>query len=62
MGHTFSSLMAETTKLPILAFGALPGNLSSKEQKSSQPFSEETSLELVWLVRKKYITQYNQIE
>ena len=34
MGHTFSSLMAETTKLPILAFGALPDNLSSKELKA----------------------------
>ena len=33
MGHVFSSLTAETTKLPILAFEALPGYLSSKELK-----------------------------
>ena len=34
MGHTFSSLMDETTKLPILAFGALLDNLSSNELKA----------------------------
>ena len=33
MGHTFSSFIAETTKLLILALGTFPGNLNSKELK-----------------------------
>ena len=31
--HTYSSFMAETTKLLILPLGTFPGNLSSKELK-----------------------------
>ena len=52
MGHTFSSLITETTKLPIFAFGTLPSFLTPRDKKSSHSFSEETSSELVWLVRK----------
>ena len=32
--HTFSSFMAETTKLLILALETFPGNLNSKELKA----------------------------
>ena len=45
MGHTFSSLKTETTKLPIFACGNLPGFLHSKRQKPRHSSFEETSSE-----------------
>ena len=52
MGHTFSSLKTKTTKLPIYAFGNLPGFLHSKRQRA-QPLILWGKILIVWLARKK---------
>ena len=41
--------------LPLLAFDTYPATLAPRDEKSSHPFSEETSSELVWLVMKNTI-------
>ena len=49
MGHTFSSLMTKTTKLPILHVATYPAFFTARDKEPSHSSSEETSSKFVWL-------------
>ena len=52
MGHTFSSLMTKTTKLPILHVATYPAFFTPRDEEPSLSSSEEKSSEFDWLERK----------